>query len=93
MTQKAKMQMSVIVLVCSICGNICILNQSEFRSSKHLKMTAWTSILWKINKQLAESWPETAGKQPSISQFYFETEYYDWALDWSMYDKLFSFLF
>ena len=42
---------------------------------KHLKMTVWTSALWKINMQMAKKWPEMVVKRPFMSQFHFESEY------------------
>ena len=40
-------------------GNICVLchnfwNQLEFRPVKHLKMTVWTSVLWKMHIHMAK---------------------------------------
>ena len=39
------------------------LNQLEFRPIKHIKMTVWTSVLWKITIQLAKKWPEMVVKK------------------------------
>ena len=41
----------------------------------HVKMTVWTSVLWKINVQMAKKWTEMVVKWPFMSQFYFESDY------------------
>ena len=44
----------------NILGNIVLLLwiQLRFRHTEHLKMTVWTSVLWKILMYLAKKWPE-----------------------------------
>ena len=48
----------------------------RFRHSKHLKLTVWTSVLWKIFMQLAKKWPEMVIKWPfmnnKFSVFFFQ---------------------
>ena len=47
-------------------GNICFLchnlwtnqNLLEFRPVKHVIMTVWTSVLWKMNIHISKKWPE-----------------------------------
>ena len=47
-------------------GNISVLcynfwtnqNLDQFRPVKHVKMFVWTSVLWKVNKYIAQQWPE-----------------------------------
>ena len=35
-----------------------LLIQLRFRHTKHIKMTVWSSFLWRIFMQLAKKWPE-----------------------------------
>ena len=51
------------------------LNQSIFRPIKHLKMTIWISVLWKMNIQMAKKWPEMVVQLPFMSQFHFESDH------------------
>ena len=44
--------------------------QLKFRLVKHLKMTVWTSVLWKTNIQLTKKWPDMAVKWPFISCYF-----------------------
>ena len=47
-------------------GNISVLSHNfwtnqnllEFRPVKYVIMTIWTSVLWKMNIQMAKNWPE-----------------------------------
>ena len=47
-------------------GNISVLcynfwtnqNLEQFRPVKHVKMTVWTSVLWKMNIPIAKKWPD-----------------------------------
>ena len=39
----------------------------RFRHTRYLKMTVWTSVLWKILMQLAEKWPEMVIKLPFMN--------------------------
>ena len=47
-------------------GNISVLcynfwtnqNLDQFRPVKHVKMTVWTSVLWKMNILILKKWPE-----------------------------------
>ena len=54
-------------------GNICSLNQSEFRPVKHLKMTVWTAILWKMHIHMANKWPEMVIKWSFMRDIHFES--------------------
>ena len=56
-----------------LCHNFCTF--LGFRLIKHLKMTVWTSVLWKINIHEAKKLPEMVVKLSFMSQFYIETEY------------------
>ena len=47
-----------------------LLYQSRFRLVKHLKMTVWTSVLWKKNIQLAKKWPDMVVKWPFINCYF-----------------------
>ena len=47
----------------------------RFMTIKHLKMTVWTSGLWKKKVQMVKKWPEMVVKRPFMSQFHFESEY------------------
>ena len=51
------------------------LNQSDFSPVKHIKMTVWTSFLWKINMQLAEKWPEMVAKWAFVIVIRFDSDY------------------
>ena len=51
------------------------MNQLEFRPIKHIKMTVWTSVLWKITIQLAKKWPEMVVKKPFTSVIHFYSDY------------------
>ena len=51
------------------------MNQSIFRPVKHLKMTVWTSFLWKINIQLAKKWPEMVVKLAIVIVIRFYSDY------------------
>ena len=50
------------------------MNQSEFRPVKHLKMTVWTSVLWKMNIHMAKKWPEMVVTLSFISIFHFRSD-------------------
>ena len=52
-----------------------LLNQSKFRPVKHLKMTVWTSVLWKMNIHMAKKWPEMVVTLSLISIFHFRSDY------------------
>ena len=47
-------------------------NLDLLRPVKHVKMTVWTSILWKMFIHLAKNWPEMVLKQQNLFQFHFE---------------------
>ena len=51
------------------------MNQSDFRPVKYIKLTFWTSFLWKINIQLAEKWPEIVIKWALVIVIRFDSEY------------------
>ena len=53
------------------------MNQIRFRLVRHLKMTVWTSVLWKIIMQLANKWPERVIKWPFILSDSFPIRVYD----------------
>ena len=48
-------------------GNISVLcynfwtnqNLDQFRPVKHVEMTVWTSVLWKMNIHMTKKWPKT----------------------------------
>ena len=50
-------------------------NLLEFRPVKHVIMTIWTSVLWKINIHMAKRWPERVLQQSFISIFHFRSDY------------------
>ena len=50
------------------------MNQSRFRPIKHLKMTVWTSVLWKINIQLAKKWSDIVVEWPFISCYFLKSK-------------------
>ena len=47
------------------------MNQLRFRPVKHLKMTVWTSVLWKMNIQMAKKWPEMVVTRSIIKEHSF----------------------
>ena len=51
------------------------MNQIEFRPIKQIKMTVWTSVLWKISIQLAKKWPDMVVKKPFSSIVHFYSDY------------------
>ena len=51
------------------------MNQLEFRPIKHIKMTVWTSVFWKITIQLAKERPEMVVKKPFTSILHFYSDY------------------
>ena len=50
-------------------------NQSRFRPVRHLKMTVWTSVLWKIKIQLVEKWTEMVIKWTFVIAIQLYSEY------------------
>ena len=48
---------------------------SRFRPVKHLKMTVWTSVLWKMSIHMSKKWPEMVVEPYMCSHFYIESEY------------------
>ena len=42
---------------------------------KHIKMTVSTSVLWKLNIQLAKKWPKIVVKYPLIIVISFDSDY------------------
>ena len=48
---------------------------SRFRPVKHLKMTIWTSVLWKMTIHMSTKWLEVVIESDMCSQFYIETVY------------------
>ena len=50
------------------------MKQSRFRPVQHLKMTVWTSVLWKINIQLAKKLPEIVVKWASVIVIHLDSE-------------------
>ena len=55
-------------------GNIFILcHKFGSRSIKHLKLTLWTSVLWKMNLHMAKKWPERVVKQSFLSNIRFRS--------------------
>ena len=57
--------------ICALCHNLWT-NQNllEFRPVKHLKMTVWISVLWKIPMWLAKKWPDMVVKWSFISCYF-----------------------
>ena len=47
-----------------------LLYQLRFRLIKHLTMTVWISVLWKITMWLAKKWPDMVIKWPFISCYF-----------------------
>ena len=42
----------------------------RFRLVKHLQITVWISVLWKIHNQLLKKWPDLVVKWPFISCYF-----------------------
>ena len=68
-------------------GNISLLcsnfwtnqNLDQFRPVKHVKMTVWTSVLWKMNIHIAKKWPEMVVTWSFIKGHSFQISLYAWA--------------
>ena len=56
----------------------------RFRPIKHLKMTVWTSALWKMNIQLAKIWPEMVKILKYWIVIWIESEYSNYLKDLSI---------
>ena len=75
-------------------GNISVLcynfwtnqNLAKFRPVKHVKMTVWTSLLWKINIHIAQKWPEMVITWSFIKGHSFPISLYLWF--WIKYKTL-----
>ena len=50
-------------------------SQLRFRLVKHLKMTVWISVLWKMTIHMLQKWPEMVVEPNMSTQFYIETVY------------------
>ena len=65
-------------------GNISVLcynfwsnqNLEQFRPVKHVKMTVWTSVLWKMNIPIAKKWPDMVVTSSFIKEHSFRISLY-----------------
>ena len=49
------------------------MNQLRFRPVKHLKLSVWTSVLWKNKIHIAKKWPEMVLQQLLKSNIHFRS--------------------
>ena len=65
--QKLEMEISALWVI--------TIEPIRIQTIKHIKMTVWTSVLWKITIQLAKKWPEMVVEKSFTSIIHFYSDY------------------